>query len=157
MTGDPSAPHHVRVYWEDTDGTGIVYHANYLAYAERARTEMLRALGFEQGRLLEDTGAAFVVRRLEIDYRSPARLDDLLVIATTVAETGRASLRLRQKIAREGREIAILHVHLACVDRRGRPIRVPSAIREAFAAVTPEPRADDPEPGRTAAMTREAP
>jgi len=140
---DPAAPLLIRVYWEDTDGGGIVYHANYLAYAERARTEMLRALGFAQGRLIEETGVAFVVRRLDIDYRAPARLDDLLAVSTTVEEAGRASLRLRQKIERDGREIAILNVHLACVDRRGRPIRVPPAIREAFAAVRPAASAED--------------
>lgn len=124
----------VRVYWEDTDGSGIVYHAGYLRFAERARTEFLRTLGFDQSTLLDEAGIAFAVRRMEIDFLSPARLDDLLEVATSVTDIGGASLSMRQRVERDGRALADMNVKLACMDRRGRPVRLPAAFRAAFAA-----------------------
>ena len=86
----------VRVYYEDTDAAGIVYHANYLKFAERGRTEMLRGLGFaHSSSAREDGGIGFTVRRCTVDYRAPARLDDALTVETRVAEIGAATLSLR--------------------------------------------------------------
>lgn len=132
----PSGVHRfgLRVYWEDTDGGGIVYHAGYLRFAERARTELLRRAGIGQQELLEASGVAFAVRRMTIDFRAPARLDDWLEVTTGIAEMAQASLRLSQSIARDDRILVDLDVQLACLDRRGRAVRLPAGLRDAFAA-----------------------
>jgi acyl-CoA thioester hydrolase len=122
----------VRVYWEDTDGSGIVYHAGYLRFAERARTELLRLAGVQQRDLLAREGIAFPVRRLEIDYLSPALLDDALEIATRLTAAGAASIDLAQAIRRDGEALARLKVKVACVGPAGRPVRIPAAIRQAL-------------------------
>lgn len=131
------APAHrfpVRVYWEDTDASGIVYHASYLRFAERARTELLRQIGLHQAALLAEEGVAFAVRRCEIDYLAPARLDDALEVETRVAVMARASLSLEQVIRRSGAVLARLLLRVACLDRAGRPVRLPSLVRASFAA-----------------------
>jgi acyl-CoA thioester hydrolase len=122
----------VRVYWEDTDGSGIVYHASYLRFAERARTEMLRDLGIHQSGLLAETGVAFVVRRCRIDYRAPARLDDLLDVVTRIVDVRGASLGMVQRVERAGQTLTELELVLACIDRNGRATRVPAPVRAAF-------------------------
>lgn len=133
---DPSSrPVHVfpvRVYYEDTDAAGIVYYANYLKFAERARTEMLRAHGIGNRALHESEGLAFAVRRLAADYLAPARLDDLLEIHTRITRLGGASIEAEQDVVCEGREIARLTLTLACVARSGRPARLPDAVRAAL-------------------------
>lgn len=120
----------VRVYYEDTDVAGIVYYANYLKYAERARTEFLRLLGFDQSVLLDHHGIGFAVRRCEIDYRLPARLDDALDVHSRMRELGGASLRAEQVVYRGEHALVRLRVRLACMDRGGRPVRIPSAIHD---------------------------
>lgn len=124
--------HPIRVYWEDTDGSGIVYHAAYVRFAERGRTEWLRAAGFDQSTLLAETGIAFAVRHMEIDFRGAARLDDALVVATRVLSAARASLVMDQRIWRGDQMLTGLAVKLACIDRRGRPARIPAMVRAAF-------------------------
>ncbi|HUC63243.1 MAG TPA: tol-pal system-associated acyl-CoA thioesterase [Alphaproteobacteria bacterium] len=124
----------VRVYYEDTDAAGIVYYANYLRFAERARSEMLRAAGIEIGRLAAERGLAFAVKSCAIDYLVPARLDDALEVHTKVVEIGHASLRAEQTVKRPGpggqiRDIARLAVRVALLDRAGRPARLPNDIR----------------------------
>ena len=89
----------VRVYYEDTDAGGVVYYANYLKYVERARTEYLRELGFEQINLLENYGMVFIVKSVEANYLSPAFLDDLIEVETVIEEVNHASLIFTQKIA----------------------------------------------------------
>ena len=126
----------VRVYWEDTDAGGIVYHAAYLRFAERARTEMLRAAGIDQGRILADTGAAFAVTRLEADFRRPAVLDDALEVEVRLIEMATASLRMTQTVRRGAEDLVRMAVRLACVDRRGRPTRIPPAVRQAVGQAT---------------------
>jgi len=130
----------VRVYYEDTDVAGIVYYANYLKYAERARTEFLRLLGFDQSVLLERHGVGFAVRRCEIDYRLPARLDDALEVHSRMCELGGASLRAEQVVRRGERELVRLRVRLACMDRGGRPVRIPSAIYDRLKPYFPIPQ-----------------
>ena len=122
----------LRVYYEDTDASGIVYYANYLKFAERGRTEMMRELGFAHTGLAADSGTVFIVRRLSADYRARARLDDLLAVETRVVDIGGATLRLDQRICRDGQILAALDIVCACVGRDGRPRRIPPALRAAL-------------------------
>jgi len=124
-----------RVYWEDTDGGGIVYYANYLRFLERARTEWLRQRGFSQQRLLAEEGILFTVVSLEIEYRAAARLDDELEVSCEPEPQGPASLRFAQRIHRRaagGRELlAEASVRVACLDARTmRPRRLPAFLQE---------------------------
>ncbi|MGF1501167.1 MAG: tol-pal system-associated acyl-CoA thioesterase [Paracoccaceae bacterium] len=125
----------VRVYYEDTDLGGIVYHANYLRYLERGRTEALRALGVGQSRLKAETGLAFVVTRMEIAFRAPARLDDLLEVETAGGRLGAASLELRQSIRRGDDAIVEAALRLALIGRDGRPERFPKVLRAQMAGL----------------------
>jgi len=127
----------VRVYYEDTDAAGLVYYANYLKFAERARSEMLRRLGIEQERLRAETGLVFVVRRCTVDYLQPARLDDDLVIATRLARLGGATLELEQDVQRDGDALVRLSVAIAALARNGRPQRLPSELRTAILSLNP--------------------
>lgn len=132
----PDVPAHqlrIRVYWEDTDGAGIVYYANYLRFAERGRTEMLRSIGVEQQRLLAQTGVAFAVRRCACEYLRPARLDDELDVVTSVIGARAASIEMRQVIRRGAETLAELEVTVVCMTRDGRPARLPPVIRHALA------------------------
>ncbi|MFZ1641728.1 MAG: tol-pal system-associated acyl-CoA thioesterase [Candidatus Contendobacter sp.] len=108
----------VRVYYEDTDSGGVVYYANYLKFMERARTEWLRARGFEQDALLRDRRLLFAVRRLAVDYHRPARFNDRLEVVSQVAETGGASLTFAQTIRRAGSTELLCgaRVKVACID-----------------------------------------
>jgi len=123
----------VRVYYEDTDAGGVVYHASYIAFYERARTEMLRQCGFTQQTLLEQQ-VAFVVRRLTVDYIAAARLDDLLQIESEVSELGRATMTFRQRMLNsEGKLINEAEVLIACINtHRMKPIALPKSIVAEF-------------------------
>lgn len=118
----------VRVYYEDTDAAGIVYHADYLKFAERGRTEMLRCLGLDHGGLRDRYGLAFAVRRCVIDYHAPARLDDHLMVATRLVRLRGATIDLEQRIWRGDRLLVALDVRLALLGRSLRPVRLPSAL-----------------------------
>ncbi|MDT0635655.1 tol-pal system-associated acyl-CoA thioesterase [Spectribacter hydrogenoxidans] len=119
----------IRVYYEDTDASGVVYHANYLRYFERARTEWLRALGFDQARLATELGAVFTVVSATLAFRRPARLDDRLIADVVVSEVRRASLSFEQTLRREREYVASGQFRIACVDTQGfRPRAVPSVI-----------------------------
>jgi acyl-CoA thioester hydrolase len=137
-------PHHdlsIRVYYEDTDSGGVMYHAQYLAFAERARTEAMRALGAPVSDLLRDHGLGFVLSDLRIAYRRPLRLDDLVTVTTVLRDLGAARARLRQSFCSNGVASAELEVTLACVrvpDHR--PARIPARWREVLG------RLDDKEP-----------
>ncbi len=124
----------LRIYYEDTDSGGMVYYANYLKFAERARTEMLRLAGFDHGAISDRFGLAFVVRDCTVSYKSPARLDDLLEVRSCFLEVGGASLTAEQLICRETTELARLDVRLACMTGGGRPSRIPEPLREALTA-----------------------
>jgi acyl-CoA thioester hydrolase len=132
----------IRVYYEDTDAGGIVYHANYLNYAERARTEMLRLCGTEQDVMRREDGVGFAVRRCEIDYRASARLDDVLEVRTVLRNLRGARVSALQRIHKVTDEIVAedwmtrLDIVLACVSQNGRPTRLPERVRAAFARVT---------------------
>jgi len=124
----------LRVYYEDTDAAGIVYYANYLKFAERGRTEMMRALGFAHSSIHAETGIVFTVRRLSADYRSPARLDDALTVVTRIIDIGAATLLLEQEICRDETVLVAFEMLLACVGRDGRPRRVPAGLRAVLAS-----------------------
>jgi acyl-CoA thioester hydrolase len=119
----------IRVYYEDTDAGGIVYYANYLKFAERARTEMLREAGFHHTAMMEAQGIMLAVRRVSADYLRPAKLDDALGVTTSVTGLGAATIDLDQCIRREGQELCRVHVTIACVGRDGRPVRLPTELR----------------------------
>lgn len=121
----------VRVYYEDTDAGGVVYYANYLKYLERARTEWLRAAGFDQGELAATRNLLFTVRSLEIDYRAPARLDDRLEVEARVVRLGRASIDFAQAVVRDGAELCSARVRVACIDAGTfRPRPLPGELRQ---------------------------
>jgi len=121
----------VRVYYEDTDAGGVVYYANYLRFLERARTAWLRQLGFEQDTLAGEQGMLFVVRRVAIDYHSPARFNERLQVSSILAHIGRASLDFIQTIEREdGSVICRAQTSVVCVGVEDfRPRAIPHAIR----------------------------
>jgi acyl-CoA thioester hydrolase len=126
------APHcfSVRVYYEDTDAGGIVYHAAYLHFAERARTEMLRAQGFDHVGLQREHGILFAVRRCTIEFMAPARLDDLLMVETRPLRLGGARMVLEQKVIRDETVLVVLEVELAVLGHQDlRPRRLPEAVR----------------------------
>lgn len=137
----------LRVYYEDTDAAGIVYYANYLRFAERARTEMIRCLGVEHRPLMAGAGVAFAVRSCAAEYLEPARLDDRIVVRTRIDKAGGATLNATQRVFRldsdddggdggDGEtELVELKVRLACIDKNQRPARMPADIRKAVAAL----------------------
>jgi acyl-CoA thioester hydrolase len=125
----------VRIYYEDTDAAGRVYYANYLKFAERARTEMLRRLGIGQERLRAETGLVFVVRRCAADFVRPARLDDELEIVTRLAALGGASLELDQEVRLGDAVLVSLDFQIACLGPSGRPRRLPAGLRAALASL----------------------
>lgn len=122
----------IRVYYEDTDAAGIVYHANYLKFMERARTEWLRALGFEQDDLARRHGVGFVVSEASLSFRRPARFNDALVATCQVLRCGRASLELAQDVlSHEGDLLCSGRIRVGCVNLRGMvPARIPDDIFE---------------------------
>jgi acyl-CoA thioester hydrolase len=125
----------VRVYYEDTDAGGIVYHAAYLHFAERARTEMLRARGFDHVGLQREHGLLFAVRRCTIEFMAPARLDDLLMVETRPLRLGGARMVLEQKVIRDETVLVVLEMELAVLARQdSRPRRLPEAVRAGFIA-----------------------
>jgi acyl-CoA thioester hydrolase len=154
MVGDV---HHfpVRVYYEDTDAGGIVYHANYLRYAERARTEMLRVLGVPHAEQVAETGVAFAVRRCTMDFLAPARLENTLLVRSRITGVTGATVLAEQTIYRpqsggivppdtatpdmvtpdtgEDQILVRLSLKLACINAQGRAVRVPTPVAQAFA------------------------
>jgi acyl-CoA thioester hydrolase len=131
----------VRVYYEDTDAAGVVYHANYLRFFERARTEWLAAIGFSVAELARAPGIVFVVRRIAVEFRAAARLRDALDVSVAVATLRRASLRLRQDVRRAGVVLVEADVDLACVNAQDlAPARIPDDLSQRFAALAESPK-----------------
>jgi acyl-CoA thioester hydrolase len=121
----------VRVYYEDTDSGGVVYYANYLKFMERARTEWLRSLGFEQDQLLAQEGIIFAVRSVDVGYHQPARFNDALEVSSVVSAKGRASITFEQEVRRQGGDVVLCSgkIKIACVDIKSmRPTPIPKAI-----------------------------
>ncbi|MFN3643958.1 MAG: tol-pal system-associated acyl-CoA thioesterase [Gemmobacter sp.] len=124
----------IRVYYEDTDLAGIVYYANYLKFIERARSEWVRGLGIDQVRLKAEAGLVFAVRRIEADYLSPARFDDMLEVRTVPRGMTGARIMLDQAVWRGGDRLFDAAVTLVALTASGTPARLPPALRAAFAA-----------------------
>ena len=122
----------VRVYYEDTDAGGVVYYANYLKFAERARTEMLRGLGAEISQLIESDDIVLAVHHCSVDYLKPARLDDQLQVHTRVLKVGGASLNLEQTVTRDGEDVVRMRIRLVCMTLSGRSARLPGKLKELF-------------------------
>lgn len=119
----------VRVYYEDTDAGGIVYHANYLRFMERARTEWLRHLGFEQDDLSEREQILFVVKTISIDYCSPARFNDEIDVLCAITRCGRASIEFDQDVVRDAVTLCRAQVKVGCVSRTSmRPCAIPTHL-----------------------------
>jgi acyl-CoA thioester hydrolase len=126
----------VRVYFEDTDFSGLVYHASYVRWCERGRSDFLRLIGNDHKALIEGTGgrepAAFVVRRMALEFLKPARIDEVLEVATRAKETTAATLILDQRIAREGVDLFTAEVTVVLVSVSGKPQRLSAALRGAL-------------------------
>ncbi len=119
----------IRVYYENTDAGGVVYHSEYLKFFERARSEWLRKLGFEHPELKAVHGVVFVVRQMQIKYRQPARFDELLEVVTTLNELGRSKIVFNQKLQRASETLTEATVEVVCVDSESfRPVTMPATI-----------------------------
>lgn len=131
-----------RVYYEDTDAGGVVYYANYLRFMERARTECLRSMGFDAGSLMQE-GVMLVVRRSDVHYRSPARLDDLVEVSTRLTRLGRAGFDVEHRLCLNDRLLCRGNISLACVRACSlQPAALPSDVHQALEAVGPQPQQD---------------
>jgi len=130
-----------RVYYAETDAGGVVYHAAYLNYAERARVEFMRDLGFSVADLTRDHGLIFAVRHCDIDFSSPARLDDALEITSEIVEIGGASIRFRQVINKTGMDAAkplvVINVTLVAINKDAKACRIPDFLREKISIYAP--------------------
>ena len=128
----PFTNHHhhesFRIYYEDTDAGGIVYHANYLKFAERARTDALRELGIHQHALREELGIFFVLRHADITYLKPILLDDLIEVRSQVVEIGNSSLKMQQNIFKGELEISRMLMHIVCINNDKKPVRIPDRV-----------------------------
>jgi acyl-CoA thioester hydrolase len=125
----------IRVYYEDTDTGGVVYHSNYLNFMERARTEWLRALGFEQDELLREHGVLFAVSAVSVAFHKPARFNELLAVTVTLDRRGAASLTLKQEVRRGDELLASGEVRVACLDaQRFAPVAIPARVADSVLA-----------------------
>ena len=123
----------VRVYYQDTDAGGVVYHAQYLSFMERARTELLNEAGIDLARFVEEHGTLFMVHRIDVKYHLPARLNELLSVSAEVVKMGRASFVFRQRVERGAELLVEADVTLALVDReRMKPARMPAELEQAL-------------------------
>jgi acyl-CoA thioester hydrolase len=141
---DESGRHHVlpvRVYFEDTDAGGIAYHASYIRWCERGRTDFLRLLGTDSRRLIDGSAshepAAFVVRRMICDFLRPSRMDDVLEVVTRVKELGGASVTLLQTVRHNDRAVFEAEVTVVLVAVSGKPVRLSAAVRTGFGGSKP--------------------
>ncbi len=121
----------VRVYFQDTDAGGVVYHASYVNFLERARTEWLRSFGYSNAGLMTKLGVMFVVRSMKLDYLKPALLDDLVTVTARIKELGRSRVTIWQEVQRDDELLTEGEVHLVCVDvKTFKPVSVPDVLRK---------------------------
>jgi acyl-CoA thioester hydrolase len=119
----------IRVYFQDTDAGGVVYHASYVNFMERARTEWLRTHGYSNAGLMKEFGSVFVVRSLKLDYFKPALLDDLLDVTAQVKDIGRSRIALLQSVCRDDEVLTEAEIHLVCVSLESfKPVRIPEVL-----------------------------
>jgi len=123
----------VRVYYEDTDSGGVVYHSNYLNFMERARTEWLRALGYDQLAMKQEQGVIFVVHSMQLVFKKPAYFNDLLEVESHLEKIGHGSIEFKQKILRSGQLLIEAVVKVACVDASSfKPLGIPKGMKHRF-------------------------
>ena len=121
----------IRIYFEDTDSGGVVYHSNYLKFMERARTEWLRALGIDQRHLKQDNHIMFVVHRIDIQFKLPARFNDELIVKSELKDIGSSKIEFRQMIYRNDEMLIDASVDIACIDsEKFKPVRIPPTIKQ---------------------------
>ena len=138
--GEPVFSWPTRVYWEDTDAGGVVYHAQYLAFLERARAERMRAQGNGQSRLRDEHDLVFAVRAMRIDFRLPARLDDALQVSVALTQCRRASLVLVQSIHRDGELLLDAEVRIAALSASSfKPVAIPQPLHDSLNALVETP------------------
>lgn len=123
-----------RIYYEDTDAGGVVYHANYLKFAERARTDALRELGIHQRELRAEYGVFFVLRHADITYLQPLMLDDFIEVRSQISHIGNTSLKMQQHILKESLEICSMLMHIVCINEDKRPVRIPAHVLDPLKA-----------------------
>jgi acyl-CoA thioester hydrolase len=131
----------IRVYFEDTDFSGLVYHASYVRWCERGRSDFLRTLGNDHQALLQGSGvrepAAFVVRRMQLEFLKPARIDEILEVTTRVSSASTASMSLEQQISRGGVTVFTAEVLVVLLSATGKPLRLSAHLRHALQAKKP--------------------
>jgi acyl-CoA thioester hydrolase len=121
----------IRIYFEDTDSGGVVYHSNYLKFMERARTEWLRSIGIDQRHLKQDHQIMFVVHRIDIQYKFPARFNDDLIVKSELKNIGSSKIEFRQMIYRNDEMLIDASVDIACIDsEKFKPVRIPTTIKQ---------------------------
>ncbi len=121
----------IRIYFEDTDSGGVVYHSNYLKFMERARTEWLRELGIDQRHLKQDNHIMFVVHRIDIQFKLPARFNDDLIVKSELKDIGSSKIEFRQMIYRNDEMLIDANVDIACIDsEKFKPVRIPPTIKQ---------------------------
>ena len=125
----------VRVYYEDTDAGGVVYHSNYLKYAERARTEMLRKINIEQAKLKLEHNIQFIVKEIKIEFTKPAKLDQLLTLKSYLLKIAAAKIKMKQIIYKDSELLANINLTLGSVNTNGKPTRLPKFIHKKLEAV----------------------
>ncbi len=121
-----------RVYYEDTDAVGIMYHANYICFCERGRSELLREIGYPASEVVEKLKTGFVVRHLDADYLGMVKLDDLLTVETSVKSMKNTSFLMKQTIHCQNKVVFTMDITLVCMDMAGKPTRIPDALRAPF-------------------------
>ena len=131
MAGIKTFSFFVRIYFEDTDSGGVVYHSNYLKFMERARTEWLRSVGIDQRHLKQQDHIMFVVHRIDIQYKLPARFNDDLIVKSELIEIGSSKIEFRQMIYRNDEMLIDASVDIACIDsEKFKPVRIPSTVKQ---------------------------
>ena len=121
-----------KIYYEDTDSGGVVYYANYLKFIERARTEIIKSLGFSNNNLREKFNLFFIVKYCNINYRKPAKLEDELIVFTSVVSLSKTSLVMKQDVKRHADLVAEAEVCLVAVDMKGKPTKIPEELKKLF-------------------------
>ena len=131
MAGIKTFSFPVRIYFEDTDSGGVVYHSNYLKFMERARTEWLRSIGIDQRHLKHQERIMFVVHRIDIQYKLPARFNDDLIVKSELIDIGSSKIEFRQMIYRDNELLIDASVDVACIDsEKFKPVRIPSTVKK---------------------------
>ncbi len=120
----------IKVYYEDTDAGGVVYYANYLKFLERARSEVIYSLGYSNLDLLDNHGILLIVKSCNIEYKKPAKLEDILDITSEVTTFTKTSFLMKQTILRNNELISQANIHLVAVDKNGKPSKVPSVLKQ---------------------------